>query len=165
MKIGKFSLINADKVERAINGTILDQGRLTGGVGADADDGAIIAEYDRLGGLIRMGMHKVKTGGFFDFKNKKPHDKPKPMLEFRVDGELVEVDATKPLPIEVQAAEIALTKKQKKAEAARQAAADKAGKKAAAKKAKNKGKGVADDEESDEEDTKKDSEDGDGDLA
>lgn len=138
MQIGQFTLANADKVERAINGTVLDKGSTKGGVGPNASEDEIIAEYDRLGGLILMGRNKVRMGCFYDFKSKKAFAKPKPYLVFNVNGETVEVDASKPLPIEVQAAEIADARKLEKAEAAEakrveKAAAKKSGKKGSKK--------------------------------
>lgn len=149
MKIGSYTLANADKVDRAINGTVVSQGRLTGGVGADAKPAAILAEYDRIGGLIlKDGKYKVKTGSFYDIKGKKPHAKPKPKLVFTVNGETVEVDADKPLPLEVQAAQLADEKRAKKAAAKRKKAVDAKKKKAASKKSKAK---AEDDEDEDEE--------------
>lgn len=130
MQIGEFTLANEDKVERAINGTVIDQGAVKGGVGVDAEPEAVIAEYDRLGGLILKGKYKVKTGSFYDFKGKKPHAKPEPVLTFQVNDETIEVPADEPLPVEVRAAEIAKTKKQEKAEAKAAAKAAKKGKKA-----------------------------------
>lgn len=104
-------MVNDEKVQRAMHGSVASKGLMVGGVGEDADDDAILAEYDRLGGLVKKGRHNVKTGSFYDFKNKRPHKTPKPMLVFSVNGEIVEVEADKPLPIEVQAAEIANQKK------------------------------------------------------
>ena len=87
MQIGKYSLVNEDKLNRAMFGTpIGTNGEMKGGVGEDADPSDIIVEYDRLGGLVLMGKHKVKTGGFWDFKGKKAVAKPKPMLIFNING-------------------------------------------------------------------------------
>lgn len=120
MKVGKYNLVNADKVERAINGTVLDRGMTKGGVGEGAEPSAILAEYDRIGGLILFeNKYKVKTGSFFDFKAKKPIAKPKPKLVFSINGESVEVDADKALPLEIQASEAAGEKKRKRATAKR----------------------------------------------
>lgn len=105
MQIGEFTLSNEEKLDRAINGTVTDRGSLSGGVGRDASEEDIIAEYDRLGGLIRKGKYKVKMGCFYDFPNKKPFAKPKPVLQFSVNDEIVEVPADEPLPLEVRAAE------------------------------------------------------------
>lgn len=137
MRIGKYTLANSDKLERAINGTILDQGRMTGGVGADADESEIIAEYDRLGGLIlKDDKYKVKTGSFYDFKTKKAIAKPKPVLLFTVNGEVVEVDADEPLPLEIRASEAAHDKKKAKAKAVADKKTTAKQKNAAARKAK-----------------------------
>ena len=87
LKLGEYTLANADKFERAVNGTVIDQGAVKGGVGVDATDAEKIAEYDRLGGLILKGKYKVKMGSFYDFKGKKPHAKATPVLVFKVDGE------------------------------------------------------------------------------
>ena len=95
-KVGKYKLANPDKVLRALDGSPNDKGMLMGGVrNADGnyDDAALLAEYDRIGGLILLGEDKVKIGSFYDFANRKPLAEPKVMLSFRVNGELVEVAA------------------------------------------------------------------------
>lgn len=150
MKIGNYTLANAEKVERALHGTVLSQGQLKGGVGDDADPADILAEYDRIGGRILMdGKYKVKLGCFFDFSTQKPFKKPKPILVFNIGGEFVEIDGTKPLPLEVQAAEQAETRKAAKRKAAMDKKAMSSKKKAAKKAAKNK---ASDDEANDEAD-------------
>lgn len=128
MNIGEYTLANNDKVERAINGTVLDRGMAKGGVGVDASDAEILAEYDRLGGLILKGTYKVKMGSFYDFKSKKPFANPKPVLVFQVNGETVEVDADEPLPLEVRAAEQANAKRVAKKSAAKKGKGKKASK-------------------------------------
>lgn len=160
MEIGNYTLVNSDKLERAMNGTVGSQGQLKGGVGADADEAEILAEYDRLGGLIKKeGKYVVKTGGFWDFKNNVAFKKPAPVLLFNVNGETVEVDADEPLPLEVRASEQAKTKRQLKAEAAAKKKAEaKAKKEAAASKKKGKN-------ESDDEDTEEDADDEVGEAA
>lgn len=105
-----FELLNPEKVERALVGTVQRSGSLSGGVQApdgtyDAD--ALLAEYDRMGGLIRKGEDKVKTGSFFDFKAKKPREKATPVLEFRINGRVQEVPMDAPLPPVVRAAKLA----------------------------------------------------------
>ena len=147
MTIGEYVLANPDKVERATNGTVLDQGQMKGGVGIEYDKKgnvtngeAILAEYDRLGGLIlKDGKYKVKTGSFYDFQEKKPFEDPEPVLLFSVNGEIVEVSADEPLPIEVRAALSAGEKKAAKK------------KKSVAKKGKGKKEEV--EEESDDEES------------
>ena len=134
MIIDGYTLANAEKLDRAINGTVGSRGSAIGGVGP-GDQAAILAEYDRLGGLILKGKYKVKTGSFYDLRLKKAIDKPKPILVFVVNGEFVEVPESEPLPLEVRASEVQKDKKQEKA-------AKKGGKKAA----------PADDEEEEDED-------------
>jgi hypothetical protein len=139
MVIDGYTLVNAEKLDRAINGTVGSRGIAIGGVGP-GDEQAILAEYDRLGGLILKGKYKVKTGSFYDLRLKKAIDKPKPVLVFVVNGEFVEVSESEPLPLEVRASEQQKTKKQEKAESK----AKKGGKKGGKKEA------PADDEEEDE---------------
>lgn len=161
MEIGEYTLVNQEKLDRAINGTVGAEGRPRGGVGADASEEAILAEYDRLAGLIRYQGYKVKTGCFYDFDGKKPFEDPEPMLEFKIDGETIEVAVGEALPMEVRATEEA--KKRKAAKKAEKDAA-KADKKAASKKGKGKKNAVKESDE--EEDTEKDAEDTEeGDLA
>ena len=75
VSFGDYLLVNHEKLDRVINGAMAAQGRLSGGLGKDADAEAIIAEYDRLGGLIlTKGGQKVETGMFYDFVNRKPKD-------------------------------------------------------------------------------------------
>lgn len=159
MQIGEFTLANSDKAERAINGSVMSEGQMKGGVGVDAEEHEILAEYDRLGGLVLMDGNKVKTGCFWDFKNKCAVKKPKAILVFRIDGEDVEVDADQPLPLEVRAKKAADAKKKEKKEAAARARAEA---KAATKNKGGKTKKVKDEEEEEEE---SDEESEDGDLA
>ena len=115
MNIDNFTLVNNEKLDRAINGTIGREGQLTGGVGKDASLEVIIAEYDRLGGLILKGKNKVKTGSFYDFKNKKARNKPEVVLLFRdLEGNEIEIPDGEEIPIEVKAAELAQNIKNKK---------------------------------------------------
>lgn len=109
MNIDGYILENPTKVERAINGTPTANGGTNGGVGVD---GNILAEYDRIGGLITKNGRKVKTGSFFDFKANKVKKNPDVVFLIRVGDEEVEVAEGEPMPIEVQAAEI-LDKKKK----------------------------------------------------
>jgi hypothetical protein len=91
MQIGEYVLENEDKVNRAINGTILDKGRLVGGVGEKAAPELILAEYDRLGGYITKDGLKVKTGSFYDFAKKEPKKEPTPLFEVGVEGEVIDM--------------------------------------------------------------------------
>lgn len=127
MLINGFSLVTAEKFERALNGLERSDGTKFGGVGGGAYvqdeklfiDGeevtgaelsklelAILAEYDRIGGLIRKGTDKVKTGSFYDFKGKKPRTEPKIIYIFNINGKFVEVPDGVELPGIVKAANI-----------------------------------------------------------
>lgn len=70
---GDFLIVNHEKLDRAINGTPSDHGKNVGGVGKDATPEAILAEYDRLGGLVKTkeGM-PIATGAFYDFDHQRP---------------------------------------------------------------------------------------------
>ena len=116
MQIGQFTLENEEKIDRAINGTPGRGGVAQGGVGKDAKPEAILAEYDRLGGYITKGGRKIKSGSFYDFKNRKPRVEPEVVYELRdLDGNKVELKEGEDVPVEVIAAE--KRAKNKKAEA------------------------------------------------
>jgi len=106
MQVGKYSLINEEKVDRAINGTIGMDNVIKGGVGS-SDEAALLAEYDKLGGAIMKGTDKVKMGSFFDFKNAKPFTNPKVSFIFSVNGKFVEVEDGVELPGEIKAVKVA----------------------------------------------------------
>ncbi len=124
MEIKSFTLVDAQKLDRALNGTPRGDGTTIGGVGNGAYflegkwmrngeeleeskveilESAVLAEYDKVGGLIRKNGDKVKTGSFFDFKGKKPFDKPKVSFVYQVNGKFIEVPEGKELPGEVKA--------------------------------------------------------------
>lgn len=105
MKIKSFVLENKEKVVRAAEGSPSAGGNLVGGVGY-ADETKLLAQYDKLGGLITEDGNKVKTGSFFDFKGDKPWENPKVIYLVRVDGLEVEVAKGKPMPIEVEARKV-----------------------------------------------------------
>lgn len=107
MILGDYELVNEDKVTRAIFGTVNSRGTATGGVGEDAPEEAKLAEYDRLGGLIRYKGDNVKMGSFYDFPGKKPFADPIVMLQFNINGHVVDVPATEQLPPMVRAAKLA----------------------------------------------------------
>lgn len=127
MEVQGFELVNADKFERALNGTPNDKGELRGGVGGgaylsggvwlkngkpisdeevEALEARLIAEYDRLGGFIRRNGDKVKTGSFWDFKGKKAFEVPQVVFIYNVNGKFVEVADGQELPGVVRAARI-----------------------------------------------------------
>lgn len=123
LKVGKYVLENPDKVERALHGSPNDKGEFVGGVlKADNkyDNDALLAEYDRIGGLITLKGDKVRTGSFFNFTAKKPHEEAQVQLEFRVNGERTFVDAKDESPKTQAVKEVA-----KKTTARKKAAASK----------------------------------------
>lgn len=68
---GDYLICNHDKLNRVINGTVGSKGGLVGGLGKDASPEAILAEYDKLGGLIRnKAGENIAMGSFYDFENK-----------------------------------------------------------------------------------------------
>lgn len=156
MDIKGFTLVNGEKVNRAIFGGITQGGSYDGkGVGEDAKPEEILAAYDRLGGLILKDGKKVKMGSFYDFEKKAPRAKPKVKFVFRdLEGETVEIAEGEKIPAEVVAAE-----KIKKNKAAKAKAAEE--KKEAAKTAAKKGKAKPKDaDEEEEEEDEEESEDG-----
>ncbi len=128
MEIKTFTLVDSSKLERALNGTPTSSGSNLGGVGNGAyfEDGkwvkngkalsdsdsekledAILAEYDRIGGFIKRGDDKVKTGSFYDFKARTPRETPQVEFLFRVKGKEVTVPDGAELPGAVKAEKIA----------------------------------------------------------
>jgi hypothetical protein len=121
-----YEIVNDEKFNRAIYGMIGREGQLKGGVGEDASDLDILAEYDRLAGYVRKDSNKVKTGSFYDFDKRKPRTEPKVLLVFRdLDGNVVEIPEGEAIPLEVRAAEAIQEKKNKKMLAASEAKAKK----------------------------------------
>lgn len=127
MQINGFSLVNEEKLGRALNGPGLPNNPAARGVGDGAyikdekffKDGAelegaelkklesaILAEYDRLGGLIVRGKDKVKSGSFYDQKGRCPRAKPMVVFIYNVNGKFVEVADGVELPGEVKAAKV-----------------------------------------------------------
>ena len=98
MTINGFTLLNKGKVERALEGNMMNDGEYRGGVlhGDEFDEKkhgmALLAEYDRLGGcIVDDEKSELKTGSFYNFKKKQAHDKPQIVRVFRINGEIVEV--------------------------------------------------------------------------
>jgi len=109
MLVKEFLLVNEEKVERALNGSVVGDGTHKGGVSktdGTYDDGALLAEYDKLGGLIKKGSDNVKTGSFYDFKAKKPKATPEIVFTYMINGKVVEVKDGTELPGIVKAAKI-----------------------------------------------------------
>ena len=64
--VGKYVLMNDEKVGRA-----LDK------IGADGTDEQLLAEYDRLGGAVKLEGRKLAMGTFYDFEEKKAREEIK----------------------------------------------------------------------------------------
>ncbi len=118
MNVKKYTLKNSEKVDRALNGTLLGNGSKIGGIvkeDGSYDDDALLAEYDKLGGLITNNDGDiVKTGSFYDFKNKKAKTKAEVMLTFKINGRVVDVPEGKEMPKIVEASRIVEQDKKKK---------------------------------------------------
>ena len=117
-KVLEYSLVNDEKVERALHGSMNGDKVVTRGVGDDALPEALLAEYDRLGGLIMKGGLRVKMGSFYDFAKRQP--RPESELSFMadVDGESLEVSEEEATMLKsIQEKKEALKAKKKKARA------------------------------------------------
>lgn len=119
MQIREFYLANEAKVRRVIEGTeSAATHRLEGGLGLEAKPEDILAQYDRLGGLITVNGNKVKTGSFWDFENKKAFEEPQVVFEYRTEeGDSYEFSGKE--PVQVQAHKAAKAKKAKKTKKAK----------------------------------------------
>lgn len=110
VKVKGYTLVNPDKVTRALDGAMNERGEFMGGVrksdgSYDVDE--LITEYDRIAGLIKKGEDKVRTGSFYDFKGRKPRAVPKVEFEFRVNGEIIYVPEEVEKPNAIKAVQIA----------------------------------------------------------
>jgi hypothetical protein len=108
MKVKEFELVNEEKVDRVINGSMTANGMVGGIKQADGsvDEELLIAEYDKLGGLILKGNDRVKTGSFYDFKSKRALKEPKVVFIYNINGKVVEVEDGVELPGVVKAAKV-----------------------------------------------------------
>lgn len=125
MIVGNYTLVNPEKVDRALNGSQQADSTRVGGVGKGAYkegniwmrggevisekdvvilESALLAEYDRLGGLIRKGGDKVVTGSFYDFKARKSLNPPMVKFEFMINGKQVVIGEEDEVPSIVRAA-------------------------------------------------------------
>ncbi len=120
--INGFELCDSIKLERVLFGTVGRHGYPEGGLGIGVDPEIVLANYDRLGGLIKKDGVKVKTGSFwnFDRRVKAPHQKPQVMFLFSIGGETVEVDDPKNLANAIQTVETAKAEKEEKVRAGRE---------------------------------------------
>ena len=115
--IGEFECSNEEKLNRAIHGSMGRNGRLEGGVGEGASDAVKLAEYDRLGGLIKKGNMKVETGSFYDFAKQTPREKPVIVFAFRSEDEgQISVPEGSDLPLDARPDVGKVPKKKKKKE-------------------------------------------------
>jgi hypothetical protein len=147
-EINGFTLVNAEKIERALHGTMGKGGELNGGVGDKAKPEDLLAEYDRLGGLILKDGRKVKTGSFYDFDKKEARETPQVILILKdLEGETVELDGDAELTPELKAAEVIAERKRAKQAKQVEEADEKQAKVAAGKKAKAKKKAAVADED------------------
>lgn len=111
MIINGYTLSNEEKVQRAIHGMEIpdrDGNPIQkGGVGEKATPEEILAEYDRIGGLIKNASgDKVKTGSFYNFVLRKVREKPEVMLVFRINEQLIEVPEGEGVPNIVKASRV-----------------------------------------------------------
>ncbi len=114
MQIEGFTLENEAKIKRAVEGSLARGGMLKGGLqdmvkagklanpvnapkekakeAQEAWDKALLAEYDRLGGLITKDSIKVKNGSFWDIVKRQPREVPEVIFVEMVDGEILEME-------------------------------------------------------------------------
>lgn len=111
-----FECVNADKLERVVYGTMGRSGELEGGIGDKASSDDILANYDRIAGLVRKDGTKIKTGSFWNFARgiNAPHKKPIVKYIFNVGGDEVEVDNPAELGRAMQTVEAARRQKEEK---------------------------------------------------
>jgi 2-keto-4-pentenoate hydratase len=86
-----FQCVNAEKLDRAINGLMNGDKVVFKGVGLNARPEAVLANYDKLGGLVLKDGQIVKMGSFYDFKAKKARVEPDITFLVDLDGNRVEV--------------------------------------------------------------------------
>lgn len=86
--LGLYVLCNQEKYKRVVDGVVGDKGQMIGGIGRDAPEEQIIAEYDRLGGLIKTITtdEKIETGTFWDFQKRKPKENIEIRIEKKPEG-------------------------------------------------------------------------------
>ena len=113
--VSGYEIVNGDKYQRAVFGSVGKEGKLYGGVGEKATDEEKIAAYDKIGGLILKNGRRVKTGSFFDFKKKAIREKPEVILLFKdLEGNTAEIREDEEIPLELKAAERIQEKKLEK---------------------------------------------------
>jgi len=118
-RVNGYTLVNPDKVTRALEGSQDSHGLFQGGVRKpdgtfDADE--LLVEYDRIGGLIRKGEDKVHTGSFYDVMAKRARAKFEVKFEYRINGDMILVPEGAKEPVKVKAAKIVKEAKEDKKE-------------------------------------------------
>ena len=122
-----YTLVNAEKVDRALNGILKPDSTRVGGIGGGAyqendiwkRDGVeltdeevsklefdLLAEYDKYYGFIKRGGDKVQAGSFYDFKGRQPRKEPKVSFVYRFGSKVVIVPDGVELPGEIKAQKI-----------------------------------------------------------
>ena len=122
MKIGQYKLHNNEKINRAISGVdfVTKNGtEHSGGIPLDEEGkykkADLLAEYDKLGGYITKDGNSIKKGSFYDFKGKKPLDKPEITFTYNVNGEFIDVKEGEKTPGIVEAVKIVEKRKVERA--------------------------------------------------
>ena len=112
-EVDGFVMSNDVKLRRVIEGEVTREGKLEGGLGADAAPALILAHYDKLGGLILKDGRKVRSGSFWDSVKKEPRETPEVVYEHRTaSGELFEYKGEVE-PVEVVAEKKTRARKEK----------------------------------------------------
>ena len=123
MRIGQYELSNEEKLNRVLKGTLGRLGQLTGGLENSPDwskkteeerEFAIIADYDRVGGLILKNGLKVATGSFYDVVLRTPRKEPVLKFVTAVEDQIIEVTEEEAAAISASRAKIDSLKKKKK---------------------------------------------------
>ena len=124
MQVKDFELLNDSKVERALNGVPQADGTSKGGIANEDgtfDEDKLLCEYDKLGGCIKRGGDKLKSGCFYDFKKRKPRVIPQLAFSYRVNGREIEVPEGAELPGIVKAAKLLAEEDEEKPKRGRKA--------------------------------------------
>jgi 2-keto-4-pentenoate hydratase len=121
MLFAGFKCVNEEKLERAIHGLKNGDKEVFRGVGDEATPDAVLANYDKLGGLILKDGQIVKMGSFYDFIKKKPREEAEIAFLIDIDGQRVEVSedeakAVSSAKAKVERLKVRAKKKEKKDE-------------------------------------------------
>lgn len=114
-----YTINNPEKLRRAVDGSQSNEPEARKGVGEKATAEAILAAYDKLGGLIKKGDLKLKVGSFYDFKNRRPRKEPAISFLTMVDGMEIEVTEEEAMAIGKAKEKISEVKGKKKVKKAK----------------------------------------------